>query len=177
MDTIPFFLILDSINKKSSIKHPDNMEKTLVIIKPGAIQRGLIGEVIHRFERKGLQLCGIKMMQLSDEILADHYAHLLQRPYFKRIKDAMMISPVIVSCWKGLDAVHIVHEMAGKTNGREAAFGTIRGDFSMSIQENIVHTSDTIENAKEELARFFSDEEIFVFDQVTLNYLYANDEI
>ena len=153
------------------------MEKTLVIIKPGAIQRGLIGEVIHRFERKGLQLCGIKMMQLSDEILADHYAHLLQRPYFKRIKDAMMISPVIVSCWKGLDAVHIVHEMAGKTNGREAAFGTIRGDFSMSVQENIVHTSDTVENAKEELARFFSDEEIFVFDQVTLNYLYANDEI
>ena len=153
------------------------MEKTLVIIKPGAIQRGLIGEVIHRFERKGLQLCGIKMMQLSDEILADHYAHLLQRPYFKRIKDAMMITPVIVSCWKGLDAVHIVHEMEGKTNGREAAFGTIRGDFSMSIQENIVHTSDTIENAKEELARFFSDEEIFVFDQVTLNYLYANDEI
>jgi len=153
------------------------MEKTLVIIKPGAIQRGLIGEVIHRFERKGLQLCGIKMMQLSDEILADHYAHLLQRPYFKRIKDAMMITPVIVSCWKGLDAVHIVHEMAGKTNGREAAFGTIRGDFSMSVQENIVHTSDTVENAKEELARFFSDEEIFVFDQVTLNYLYANDEI
>jgi len=153
------------------------MEKTLVIIKPGAIQRGLIGEVIHRFERKGLQLCGIKMMQLSDEILAEHYAHLLQRPYFKRIKDAMMITPVIVSCWKGLDAVHIVHEMAGKTNGREAAFGTIRGDFSMSVQENIVHTSDTVENAKEELARFFSDEEIFVFDQVTLNYLYANDEI
>ena len=153
------------------------MEKTLVIIKPGAIQRGLIGEVIHRFERKGLQLCGIKMMQLSDEILADHYAHLLQRPYFKRIKDAMMITPVIVSCWKGLDAVHIVHEMAGKTNGREAAFGTIRGDFSMSVQENIVHTSDTVENAKEELARFFSDEEIFVFDQVTLNFLYANDEI
>ena len=177
MDTIPFFLILDNIKIKTSIKHPDNMEKTLVIIKPGAIQRGLIGEVIHRFERKGLQLCGIKMMQLSDEILADHYAHLLQRPYFKRIKDAMMITPVIVSCWKGLDAVHIVHEMAGKTNGREAAFGTIRGDFSMSIQENIVHTSDTIENAKEELARFFSDEEIFVFDQVTLNYLYANDEI
>jgi len=153
------------------------MEKTLVIIKPGAIQRGLIGEVIHRFERKGLQLCGIKMMQLSDEILADHYAHLLQRPYFKRIKDAMMITPVIVSCWKGLDAVHIVHEMAGKTNGREAAFGTIRGDFSMSVQENIVHTSDTVDNAKEELARFFSDEEIFVFDQVTLNFLYANDEI
>ena len=177
MDTIPFFLILDNIKKNSSIKHPDNMEKTLVIIKPGAIQRGLIGEVIHRFERKGLQLCGIKMMKLNDEILAEHYAHLVQRPYFKRIKDAMMISPVIVCCWKGLGAVHIVHEMAGKTNGREAAFGTIRGDFSMSVQENIIHTSDTVENAKEELIRFFTENEIFDFEQTTLNFLYANDEI
>lgn len=153
------------------------MEKTLVIIKPGAIQRGLIGEVIHRFERKGLQLCGIKMMQLTDEILADHYAHLVQRPFFKRIKDSMMITPVIICCWKGLEAVHIVHEMAGKTNGREAAFGTIRGDFSMSVQENIIHTSDSIETAKVELARFFTDDEIFQFDHIDLTYLYANDEI
>ena len=153
------------------------MEKTLVIIKPGAIQRGFIGEVIHRFERKGLQLCGIKMMQLTDEILADHYAHLVQRPYFKRIKDSMMITPVIVCCWKGLDAVHIVHEMAGKTNGREAALGTIRGDLSMSVQENIVHTSDTVENAGEELARFFNENEIFEFNNSMLNFLYANDEM
>jgi len=153
------------------------MEKTLVIIKPGAIQRGLIGEVIHRFERKGLQLCGIKMIQLTDEILAEHYAHLVQRPFFKRIKDAMMITPVIVCCWKGLEAVKIVHDMAGKTNGREAAFGTIRGDFSMSVQENIVHTSDSVENAKEELARFFTDSEIFEFGQAGLSALYANDEI
>ena len=153
------------------------MEKTLVIIKPCAIQRGLIGEVTKRFEQKGLQLCGIKMMQLSDEILADHYAHLVLRPYFKRIKDSMMITPVIVCCWKGLDAVHIVHEMAGKTNGREAALGTIRGDFSMSVQENIVHTSDTVENAIEELARFFKPNEIFEFNHAGLNFLYANDEI
>ena len=153
------------------------MEKTLVIIKPGSIQRGLIGEVIHRFERKGLQLCGIKMMQLTDEILAEHYAHLVQRPYFKQIKDSMMITPVIVCCWEGLDAVHIVHEMAGKTNGREAAFGTIRGDYSVSVQENIIHTSDSVENAKEELARFFTDIEIFDFDHAGLKYLYANDEI
>jgi len=153
------------------------MEKTLVIIKPCAIQRGLIGEVTKRFEQKGLQLCGIKMMQLSDEILADHYAHLVLRPYFKRIKDSMMITPVIVCCWKGKDAVHLVHEMAGKTNGREAAYGTIRGDFSMSVQENIVHTSDTVENAIEELARFFKPNEIFEFNHAGLNFLYANDEI
>ena len=153
------------------------MEKTLVIIKPGAIERGLIGEVIHRFERKGLQLCGMKMMQLSDEILIEHYAHLAQRSFFKRIKDSMMITPVIVCCWKGLDAVHIVRTMAGVTNGREAAQGTIRGDFSVSVQENIVHTSDTVENAKIELARFFNDNEIFEFEQSGLGFLYANDEI
>ncbi len=153
------------------------MEKTLVIIKPGAIQRGLIGEVIRRFERKGLQLCGMKMMQLTDEILIEHYAHLAQRSFFKRIKDSMMITPVLVCCWKGIDAVQIVHNLAGKTNGREAAFGTIRGDFSVSVQENIIHTSDTIENARVELARFFSEDEIFEFEQAGLNFLYANDEI
>jgi len=153
------------------------MEKTLVIIKPCAIQRGLIGEVIHRFERKGLQLCGMKMMQMTDEILFEHYAHLAQRPYFQRIKDSMMISPVIVCCWKGKDAVHIVHRMAGLTNGREAAQGTIRGDFSISVQENIIHTSDTVENADVELTRFFSADEIFEFKQNSLNFLYANDEI
>ena len=92
------------------------MEKTLVIIKPGAIQRELVGEVITRFERKGLQLCGIKMIQLSNEILLEHYAHLSDRPFFKRVVDSMMITPVIVCCWKGINAVEIVHAMAGKTN-------------------------------------------------------------
>lgn len=153
------------------------MEKTLVIIKPGAIQRELIGEVMTRFERKGLQLCGIKMMQLTDEILNEHYSHLAQRSFFQRIKDGMMITPVIVCCLKGVDAVHIVHAMAGKTNGREAIQGTIRGDFSMSVQENIIHTSDTLENAEIELARFFKDEEIFDFKANNLHFVYANDEL
>ncbi len=153
------------------------MEKTLVIIKPGAIQRGLIGEVIKRFEQKGLQLCGIKMIQLTDEILAEHYAHLAEKSFFGRIKLAMKATPVIVCCLKGLDAVHIVHKMAGATNGREALQGTIRGDFSVSIQENIIHTSDSIKTAELELARFFSENEIFDFKQSNLDYLYASDEI
>lgn len=153
------------------------MEKTLVIIKPCALQRELIGEIITRFERKGLQLCGIKMIQLDDAILAEHYAHLVERPYFKRIKDSMMITPVIVCCWKGVDAVHIVHAMAGKTNGREAVQGTIRGDFSVSVQENIIHTSDTVENAGAELNRFFKQDEIFDFKPNNLGFLYASDEL
>ena len=117
------------------------------------------------------------MIQLTDEVLMEHYAHLAHKSFIKRIKDAMMITPVIVCCLKGLDAVHVVHNMAGKTNGREAAPGTLRGDLSMSVQENIVHTSDTVENAIIELKRFFKDEEIFEFDKLDPLVFYANDEI
>lgn len=153
------------------------MEKTLVILKPSAIQRALVGEVIKRFEQKGFQLAGIKMIQLEDKILNEHYAHLLDRPFFKRIKDSMMITPVIVTCWMGKDAVRVVRTMTGSTNSRDAVPGTLRGDFAMSMQENIVHTSDSVENAKEELARFFNDDEIFDYSNVMLPFLYANDEI
>ena len=152
------------------------MEKTLVIIKPSAIRRDLIGEIIHRFEMKGLQLCGIKMMQLDDTILDEHYAHLTERPFFQRIKDSMMKTPVIVSVWKSIDCVQVAREMAGCTNGREAARGTIRGDYSVSIQENIVHTSDTVENAKIEITRFFKEDEVYEFNQLNSSVLYACDE-
>lgn len=152
------------------------MEKTLVILKPCTIQRGLTGEIIHRFERKGLQICGMKMMQLTDEILIEHYAHLAQRPFFKRIKDSMMATPVIVCCLKGIDAVRIVRAMAGVTNGRDAQPGTIRGDYSVSVQENIVHASDSLETAETELKRFFKEDEIFDYAISQLNSKYANDE-
>ena len=153
------------------------MEQPLVILKPSALQRALVGEVIKRFEQKGLRLAGIKMIQLSDQILNEHYAHLADRPFFKRIKDSMMITPVIVTCWEGKDSVRVVRTMTGSTNSRDAVPGTIRGDLSMSLQENIVHTSDSVENAREELARFFSDDEIFDYENLLTPYLYANDEI
>jgi len=153
------------------------MEQTLIIIKPCAIRRDLIGEIIHRFEMKGMQMCAIKMMQLDDQILDEHYAHLIERPYFQRIKNSMMKTPVVISVWKGVDIVEIAHHMAGATNGREAAPGTIRGDYSVSIQENIVHTSDTVENAKSEIARFFKDDEIFDFNQLSNSVLYAENEV
>jgi len=148
------------------------MEKTFIIIKPCAIRRDLIGEIIHRFEMKGLQMCGIKMIQLDDEILDIHYGHLKERPYFQRVKDSMMKTPVIVSVWKSIDCVQIAREMAGCTNGREAARGTIRGDYSVSID----HTSDTVENAEIEIERFFRKEEIFEFNQLSSSVLYACDE-
>ena len=127
------------------------MEKTLVILKPCTLQRGLVGEIINRFERKGLRLAGMKMVQLTDEVLSEHYAHLSSKPFFQRVKDAMMVCPVIVCCFEGVDAVQVVRTLTGPTNGRLAAPGTIRGDYSMSFQENIVHASDSPETAEVEL--------------------------
>lgn len=152
------------------------MQKTLVILKPSAIQRTLIGEIIGRFERKGLQIVGMKMIELSDAILKEHYAHLLEKPFFKRVKDSMQVSPVIVMALQGVDAVEVVRKLTGVTNGRNAEPGTIRGDLSMSVQENIVHASDSVETAEIELRRFFSESEIFNYHQLIFPNVYANDE-
>ena len=153
------------------------LEKTFVILKPSAVQRGLIGEIINRFERKGLSLAGLKMVWLSDEILSEHYAHLKDKPFFQKVKDSMNVCPVIVCCWKGKDAVQVVRKLTGVTNSREALPGTIRGDYSMSMQENIIHTSDSQETAVVELQRFFSEDEIFDYNLSLILNLYAGDEV
>lgn len=153
------------------------MEKTLVILKPSCLQRGLVGEVTKRFEQKGLRLAGMKMCQLTDEQMNEHYAQHVGKPFFQQLKDAMMVTPVIVCCYEGVGAVEVVRQMAGATNGRKSAPGTIRGDFSMSFQENIVHTSDSLENAEVELKRFFDESEIFDYDVPAFKFLYAPDEL
>ncbi len=153
------------------------MQVTLVILKPSAVQRGILGEIISRFEKKGIQIAGIKMMQLTDEILEAHYAHLTEKPFYRRIKNSMQASPVVVLALKGLDVVNVVRKLSGVTNGREAQPGTIRGDYSMSVQENIVHASDSPETAEAELKRFFTEEEIFTYSLYLNPYLYANDEL
>ena len=152
------------------------LEKTLVILKPCTVQRGLIGEVTKRFEQKGLRLCGMKMIQLTDDVLSEHYSHLSSKPFFQRVKDSMMTCPVIVCCYEGVDAIEAVRTITGPTTGRKAPAGTIRGDFSMSFQENIVHASDSPETAEAELKRFFKPEEIFDYKLATFDFLYANDE-
>lgn len=153
-----------------------SLEKTLVILKPSAVQRGLIGEVTSRFERKGLRLAGMKMMQLTDELLNEHYAHLAGKPFFQRVKESMMACPVVVCCYEGVDAVQIVRSMTGATNGRVAIPGTIRGDYCVSSQDNIIHTSDSPKTAAEEVNRFFKPEELFEYKQCTLQHLYYEDE-
>lgn len=153
------------------------MERTLILIKPDAIQRGLAGSVLNRFERKGLKLAGVKMMQLSNELLREHYSHIADKPFFPGIANFMKSSPVIAVCVEGLDCVDTVRRLCGVTKAREAEVGTIRGDFAMSIQTNIVHASDSLENAKAEVNRFFKADELFSYDLALSANIYSSDEL
>lgn len=152
------------------------MERTLVLVKPDAVQRGLIGEIIGRFEGKGLKVVGLKLMALNDAVLDDHYSHLADKPFFPRIKSFMMSTPVVALCLEGFGAVDAVRNVCGVTNSREAGPGTIRGDLGMSIQCNLVHASDSIETARDEVPRFFNDNELTAYDSVTDTVIYADDE-
>lgn len=153
------------------------MEQTLVILKPSAVERCLIGEIISRIQNKGLIITGLKMMQLDEHILRQHYAHLVDRPFFPSIVKSMTASPVIVMCLKGVDVVSVFRQMTGVTNGRNAAPGTLRGDLCMSGQANIIHASDSVENAKIEIDRFFDPAEIFDYTPSYANFLYSDDEL
>lgn len=153
------------------------LERTLVLLKPCTLERALAGEIIGRFEKKGLRIAGMKMMQLDDEILDVHYAHLKGKPFFGILKASMMTSPVVAMCLEGVDAIAVVRGITGDTNGRKAAPGTIRGDYCMSNQQNIVHASDSPEAAEAELERFFRPEEIFDLGDMNLARLYAADEV
>lgn len=153
------------------------MEKTLVLLKPSCVERALIGEVIGRIERRGLIICGMKMIQLDEKILREHYAHLVDKPFFPELAASMMASPVVALCLKGVDVVSVFRDMVGVTNGRKAAPGTLRGDFCMSGSLNIIHASDTPENAEIEIKRFFRPEEIFDYTPAVMKFIYADDEI
>lgn len=153
------------------------LQKTLVLLKPCTVQRALIGEILGIFEKKGLRIAGLKMMQLDDAILAEHYSHLVDRPFFPGLKKSMMATPVVALALEGVDAIEVVRQMAGPTNGRKALPGTIRGDYSVSGQMNIVHASDGPDTAAAELKRFFKDEEIFDYELPTQVALYASDEV
>jgi len=155
---------------------PSAHERTLVIIKPDALQRSLIANIIQRFERKGLLLVGIKMMSIGDTLIIEHYAHHVDKPFFDDLKSFMQSTPVIVMAWQGVEAVHMARQLIGATSGRKADIGTIRGDLSNSVSRNIVHGSDTVENAEIEVKRFFKDDELFDWHKTELEHIYAPDE-
>lgn len=149
------------------------MERTLVLIKPDAFQRDLVGEIITRLERKGLKLVGIKMMMLSDDLLETHYSHLRGRDFFPEVKTFMRRTPVVACCWQGTDCVDTVRLLCGITKAREAEPGTIRGDLAMSVQANLVHASDSLDTANVEIERFFKPEELFEYEDVLEPFVYS----
>ncbi len=152
-------------------------EKTLVLIKPDAIQRGLLGQITSRFEIKGLKLVATKMMSLDEAILREHYAHLVDKPFFAGLANFMQSTPVVAMCWEGLDVVDAVRRITGITKAREAEAGSIRGDFAMSVSCNVVHASDSVDNAQKEVARFFKIDEIHNYDKSEFVHVYAEDEL
>jgi nucleoside-diphosphate kinase len=152
------------------------MERTLIIAKPDAVQRGLVGEIIARLERKGLKLIGLKMVGLDSELLQAHYAEHLEKPFYAGLEAFMKSSPVVVMAWEGYECVNSVRILVGATNPREAAAGTIRGDFSIGTGRNLIHASDSAENGKAETARFFNDEELFAYDKSEYVHIYEDFE-
>lgn len=151
-------------------------EKTLVLIKPDGIQRGLMGEVIHRFERKGLKIIGCKMMSLDEALLREHYAHISDKPFFPGVAKFMSSSPVIALCLEGLEVVSAVRLLCGITKARAAEAGSIRGDLAMSNGCNVVHASDSVETATKEVPRFFKEDELFSYDKTEYVFVYGEDE-
>ena len=154
--------------------HPKE-EKTLIIMKPDALQRSLLGEIIHRFERKGLKVVGMKMMELGDVILEEHYVHHKDKPFFKTLKNYMKSSPVVVMVLSGINAISATRLIVGPTKGYEADAGSIRGDFSLSSQSNIVHASDSKESAEQEIKRFFNSDELFDYQKNDFNFVYSEE--
>lgn len=151
-------------------------EKTLIIIKPDALQRNLLGEIIGRFEKKGLKIMGMKMIQLGDALLAEHYSHHIDKPFFQSLKNFMKSSPVIVMILSGIKAIQAVRLIVGPTKGYEADAGSIRGDLSISGQANIIHASDSLESAEIEIKRFFKSEEIFEYKKSDFDFVYGEEE-
>lgn len=152
------------------------MQKTLIIVKPDAVQRGLVGEITTRFEKKGLKLVGSKMEKLEKKTLKTHYAHLVEKPFYPSIEEFMTSGPVILQIWEGYEAVETVRQLCGVTNSRAALPGTIRGDLSMSYGANIIHASDSESAAKAEIERFFSTDEIFEYDKIIEQVSYSEEE-
>ncbi|HVA96351.1 MAG TPA: nucleoside-diphosphate kinase [Candidatus Acidoferrales bacterium] len=152
------------------------MEQTVVLVKPDGVQRGLVGEIISRFEHKGLKLASVKMISLTDAILDEWYAHHKDKPFFPGLKSYMKSYPVIAMLWEGIDVVSTVRTMIGITKAREAVPGTIRGDFAMSQQYNLIHASEDVTAAERERKIIFAGEEIFDWQKADDIHIYLEEE-
>lgn len=144
-----------------------DIQRTLVLIKPDALQRELIGELLSRFERKGLKMIAMKMTHLDEVTLAEHYSHIKEKPFFPSLVQYMRSTPVVAIVYEGIEIIDEVRKIVGSTNPRKADAGTIRADFSMNVPSNMVHASDSSEAAAVEIRRFFHDNELFTYEKLT----------
>ncbi len=153
-----------------------SMQRTVVLVKPDGLQRGLIGEILNRFERKGLKLIALKMTRLNDELLDTWYAHHKEKSFFKDLKSYMMWTPIVAMVWEGQEAVSAIRKIVGVTKGYEAEAGSIRGDFAMSGSQNLIHASDEPANAEKEIVLIFTPEELFEYQGVGEQLIYSEFE-
>ena len=152
------------------------LQRSVVLVKPDALQRSLVGEIISRFERKGLKLMGLKMMVLNDELLDKWYVHHKDKPFFSGLKKFMTSTPVVAMLWEGLECINTVRKLCGVTKGYDAEAGSIRGDFSMSGQHNVIHASDSSESAQKEKELIFDKDEVFDYDKGEYLWTYSLEE-
>jgi nucleoside-diphosphate kinase len=152
------------------------MERTLVIAKPDAVQRALVGEIIKRLEAKGLKLIGMKMASLDEAILRIHYEEHVEKGFYKGLEDFMKSSPVVLMAWEGFECIDSVRAIVGATNPREAAPGSIRGDFAIGVGRNLIHASDSKDSGEREVVIFFDTKELFDYDKSEYMHLYEDFE-
>lgn len=136
------------------------MERTFIMVKPDGVERSLVAEVVSRFERRGFRLCGMKAMRIDRALAERHYAEHVEKAFFPSLLAFITRGPVVAMVWEGSDAIRVARTMLGATDSTQAAPGTIRGDFSLSKEENIVHGSDGPESAAREIALFFAADEL-----------------
>ena len=140
------------------------MERSLVLLKPDTVQRGLIGELVSRLEKKGLKISAMKMMKVSDDLAREHYEEHLEKDFFSDLFNFITSSPIVAMVVEGEQAISVVRDMMGATNPFEAKPGTIRGDFGLDLTKNLIHGSDSAESAKREIGLFFEEEEILDYE-------------
>uniref|UniRef100_A0A8B9BA39 Nucleoside diphosphate kinase n=1 Tax=Anser brachyrhynchus TaxID=132585 RepID=A0A8B9BA39_9AVES len=151
---------------------PPGYARTFVAIKPDGVQRQLVGEIIRRFERKGFRLLGLKLLQASEELLKEHYVALRDRPFYGRLVKYMSSGPVVAMVWQGLDVVRMARMMIGETNPAESLPGTIRGDFCIDVGRNVIHGSDSVESARQEISLWFRPEELTCWEDAAEHWIY-----
>lgn len=147
------------------------MERTLILVKPDGVQRGLIGDIIGRFEKRGLKLVGMKFMQMSDQLAGEHYGVHRERPFYNGLVEYITSGPVVAMVWEGNDAIAAARATMGATKPVEATPGTIRGDFGMEIGRNLVHGSDSLENGQKEVKLFFNEDELVSWNRATDSWI------